>query len=199
MREDEVMVDAGPVIEYVRALRRKGMPLNAISRAAGVQVNKFYQGYYNDQHNKRHEVLRCRAVNRDKILAVRFQLDDIAEGFSGELVQRARVAAGISLSGLARLTGMDPNTVRRWERGENTPRYREQVEKVAAAIGVPYDSLFGPVVPEGDAYTEEAAPRQPVGEDDYIMSGYPCGVCRKTFHSRIRLATHTHPRKAVAA
>lgn len=193
----ELLVDAGPVIEHVRALHRKGMPVKAISRSAGVQVNKFYLGYTMDDNRVRHEVLRCRAENAQKILAVTFQRDDIGDGFSGVLVQRAREAAGIGVIALSRLTGMDPNTVRRWERGENRPRMRAQVEKVAAAIGVPYDTFFGPVEPLEDAYTEEAETEagRPVGEDDYIMTGYPCGVCGVEFKSRIRLATHSHDKK----
>lgn len=198
MTEADLVVDAAPVIEHVRALHHKGMPLNAISRTAGVQVNKFYLGYYQDEENRRREVLRCREGNARKILAVRFERDDVGEGFSGELVRRARVEAGVSLLGLARLTGMDPNTVRRWERGENTPRYRRQAEKVAQLLGVPYEAFFSPVVPEGDACTEDQSVQRPVGEDDYIMSGYPCGVCGVEFKSRIRLATHTHKKRSSA-
>lgn len=190
---DRLPVDAAPVIEHVRALKRKGMPLGLISREAGVQVNKFYLGYYVDEKLQRHEVLRCRQGTRDAILAVQYRHDDIGEGFSGELIKRARLAAGVSLTGLARLTGMDPNTVRRWERNANFPRYRRQVEKVANALGVPYEAFFAPAEPVEDAYTEEFQ-RRPAGEDDFIMSGYPCGVCGKEFKSRIKLATHTHER-----
>lgn len=188
------MVDAAPAIEHVRALHRKGMPLIRISRAAGIQVNKFYLGFYRDENNKMIPVLRMRAENRDKILAVEFEVDDIGEGFSGELVRRAREASGMTILGLSRMLDMDPNTVRRWERGENKPRFRRQVEKAAAILGVPYEQFFGPVepLPQQDSYTEEYDWSPAPGVDDYIMTGYPCGVCGREFKSRIRLATHPH-------
>lgn len=192
MNPDEELVDAGPVIEHVRTLYRKGMALNLMNKFAGTQVNKFYLGYYRDEKNRRIDIYRCRARTARKILAIEFQRDDIGEGFSGELVRRHRLAAGISLSSLARLLDMDPHTVRRWEHGKNTPRYRHQVEKVAALLGVPYEAFFGPVTPAEDAYTEEPEQLRVTAEDDFIMSGYPCGVCGVEFKSRIKLRTHAH-------
>lgn len=43
-------------------------------------------------------------------------------GLSGEQLRLARTRVGLSQEAAARLIGVSPNTVSRWERGANTPR-----------------------------------------------------------------------------
>lgn len=195
MTYEKKMVDAAPVLEHVRALVAKGMSVNAIARAVGrnnASIGRFKRGYYRNDKNEIVPVTTCSPHMRDLLLAVKFQEDEVASTFCGELVTRARKKSGTTLAELARRTGMDVNTVRRWERGESHPRFRGQVEKVALTLGVPYDSFFGPAGPEEVEDSLDAYVYRPNGQDDFIMSGYPCGVCGREFRSRAALATHPH-------
>ena len=62
--------------------------------------------------------------------------DSTGAGSAGTRLAALRGAAGLSQRALARRAGVDPETVRRWERSLVRPR-GDTVRKVAAALGAP--------------------------------------------------------------
>ncbi len=96
------------------------------------------------------------AVFSDRMISVRDQQ------FADWLV-RAREQAGLGQEELAELVGVDPNTVSRWERGENLPRtkHRRRLEDALARI-----RSEAPRV--GEQETSWGAPRIPLYRTGHI-------------------------------
>ena len=128
-------------------------------------------------------------------------------GLAGRIAGRLkglRAAAGLSLDGLARSSGVSRSMISLVERGEASPT-AVVLERLATALGVPLASLFDDPAPLPDPVARAAD--QPVWRDPH--SGYerrnvsppgvpsPLRVVEVTFPPGARVAYETGPREPV--
>lgn len=62
----------------------------------------------------------------------------------GKRITKAREAAGLNQSELARALGVKPQSVQAWESGRNVPRHKK-IEAISAYLGIPIMDLIEPV------------------------------------------------------
>jgi transcriptional regulator with XRE-family HTH domain len=67
---------------------------------------------------------------------------ELRMGF-GDNLQRLRLQAGLSQSGLASQTGIPVKTIQSWEIGRRTPRWIEMLAALAKGLNVSMEELTG--------------------------------------------------------
>jgi transcriptional regulator with XRE-family HTH domain len=94
------------------------------------------------------------------------------------LVERGRLATGLSYQRIGQLVGRSPSTVRDWERGRSAPNDPEIVVSLAAVLALPEDELLAsldlerPAAPPTGTF-EDLAPDD--DEEDEMLEGSSVG------------------------
>lgn len=178
----------------------KGMSVGLISRAASISertARGLFDGYLIKSGGRRVPTARITASVHEAILAVEFEEAWTPKGFSGQRFREIRESRNLTRRGLAKLTGLCPETFQYWENGRSVPTRQRNVDLALTVLQAEWRDVCDPVVQEESGFDEYEAAFTVDPEAD-VISDYPCGVCGNTFRSRTLLARHPHPRKKAA-
>ena len=81
----------------------------------------------------------------------------------GQNLQKLRLEAGLSQSGLATKAGIPVKTIQNWEISRRTPRWIVLLVKLAQGLNVPMENLVADVI-DGRESDQAAAPKKPRGQ-----------------------------------
>jgi len=136
--------------EYIRAARlKKGLRQKDVAKLIGSDPQTITNWEKASEVPNRYQRVKtlCEAVDLEyeKVLQSFCPLWAVNEGGFGRVLARGRISRGLTLKELAKLGGVDPATLKRWEQSDRTPGLgmQRKARRILVVLGIDESEALG--------------------------------------------------------